>query len=78
MKKELIFYMWPFNISKIWPSLQGRLQRKQTAKAKTCGQEIIKFVQGTARTLGREMAESSEKQNYQGGSYFRLLENTHT
>lgn len=54
------------------------IPRKETAKAKTCGQEIIKFVQGTARSFGREMVESSEKQNHQGGSYFHLLENTHT
>lgn len=57
--------------------VKGGFQRKETAKAKTCGQEIIKFVQGTARTLGRDMVESSEKQNYKGGHIF-TCQKTHT
>ena len=64
-------------MSTIWPWLRRRFQ-KEAAKAKACGQEIIKFVQGTARTWSRGMVESSEKHNYQGGSYFYLLKNTHT
>ena len=55
---------------------RGRFQ-KEAAKAKVCGQEIIKFVQGTARTWSRGMVESSEKHNYQGGSYFYLSKNTY-
>lgn len=51
---------------------------KRRAKAKACGQEIIKFVHGTIGILDRGMVEKNNENKLARLVIFWLLKYTHT
>lgn len=48
-------------MGKTWSWLRVGFQREEIAKAKACGQEIIKLTQGTARILGKGIMENRKR-----------------